>query len=224
MSVNQRLVRAETYATGVTFMDHNMDDPRVRKTRRGLQEAFVRLILRHGYDSISIQDIATEADTARVTFYRHYRDKEELLTDCLNTLYEELAQRTERLSRQGLLSGYSPVTVLYEHIEEQETLYRILFSSRGTQTVIERMRHHLAQHGMEGLRNSDRLPREGIPLDIIANHVASAQLGLAIWWLDHDKPYPAQYMAQISLWLSLSGLIETMGVSDFKPPIPKLES
>ncbi|MDX2138833.1 MAG: TetR/AcrR family transcriptional regulator [Chloroflexota bacterium] len=203
-------------------MTHSMDDPRVRKTRRGLQEAFVRLILRQGYDSISIQDIATEADAARVTFYRHYRDKEELLTDCLNTLYEELAQRTERLSMQGLLGGYSPVSVLYEHIEEQETLYRILFSSRGTQTVIERMRHHLAHHAMERLRNSGRQPVASTPLEIIANHTASAQLGLAIWWLDHDKPYPARYMAQISVWLSLSGLIETMGGSDFKPPVPQL--
>jgi AcrR family transcriptional regulator len=199
-----------------------MDDPRVRKTRRGLQEAFVRLILRQGYDSISIQDIATEADAARVTFYRHYRDKEELLTDCLNTLYEELAQRTERLSMHGLLSGHSPVSILYEHIEEQETLYRVLFSSRGTQTVIERMRHHLAHHAMEALRNSGRQPIASTPLEIIANHTASAQLGLAIWWLDHDKPHPARYMAQISLWLSLSGLIETMGGSDFKPPVPQL--
>jgi AcrR family transcriptional regulator len=197
-----------------------MDDPRIRKTRRSLQEAFVRLILRQGYDSISIQDIATEADTARVTFYRHYRDKEELLTDCLNGLYEELAQRTERLSVQGLLRGYSPVSVLYEHIEEKETLYRILFSSRGTQTVIERMRHHMAQQSMETMRSSGRLPRENIPLEIVATHIASAQLGLAIWWLLHNKPYPARYMAQISLWLSLSGLIETMGGNDVKLTIP----
>lgn len=200
----------------------NPNDPRVKKTRQGLREAFVRLILSKGYDAVSIQDIATEAQAARITFYRHYHDKEELLTDCLNTLYEELAERTERLSPQGLLEGYSPLMVLYDHIQEQETLYRVLFSSRGTQTVIERMRHHLALSVLDALRRSGRAPQGHIPLDIIAYHVASTQLGLAMWWLDHEKPYPAAYMARVSLWLTLTGLIETMGVTDFKPPVPLL--
>lgn len=199
------------------------DDPRVRKTRRGLQEALIRLILRQGYDSISIQDIAAEAETARITFYRHYRDKDELLTSSLNALYEELAARTERLSVQGLISGYSPIQTLYDHMLEQEPLYRVLFSSRGTQMVIERLRHHLATHVRGGIERSGRTPQGGIPLDIICYHVASAQLGLAMWWLDHGKPYPPSYMARISLWLTLSGLIETMGGSEFKPPIPRLD-
>ncbi|MBX3085325.1 MAG: TetR/AcrR family transcriptional regulator [Anaerolineae bacterium] len=201
----------------------NLDDPRVRKTRRGLQEALVRLILKKGYDAISIQDIATEAETARVTFYRHYRDKEELLTDCLDTLYQDLVQKTERLNRDDVLRGISPVSALYEHIEEQETLYRILFSSRGSQTVLERLRYYIATRSMEAIQESGRAPHEDVPLDIIANHAASAQLGLAIWWLEHDKPYPARYMARISLWLMLTGLMETMGVSGVKLPVPTIE-
>lgn len=43
-----------------------------------------------------------------------------------------------------------------------------------------------------------------------------------MWWLDHNKPYPGLYMACISLWLSLTGLLETMGASDFKLPRPCL--
>lgn len=205
-------------------MPANADDPRVRKTRRWLQQAFVRLILKQGYDAISIQDIATEAETARVTFYRHYRNKEELLTDCLNTLYEELAQKTERLSAEGLARGYSPVSVLYAHIEEQEALYRILFSSRGTQTVIERMRHHMAMRALEGIQRFAVEMRKDIPAEIIAQHAASAQLGLAMWWLEQNKPYPAAYMAQISLWLTLTGLMTTMGVANFTPPLPTLRA
>lgn len=205
-------------------MPINLDDPRVRKTRRGLQNALVTLILRQGYDSITIQDIAEAAETARITFYRHYRDKEELLTDCLNVLYEDLASRTERLTPEMVVSGgYTPIRVLYDHIAEQESLYRVLFSSRGTQTVIERLRHHLAMHVTVAIQRTGRTPQGDIPLDIIAYYVASAQLGLAMWWLDHNKPYPADYMAQTSLWLSLTGLIETMGGASFKPPVPSLQ-
>ncbi|MDX2163435.1 MAG: TetR/AcrR family transcriptional regulator [bacterium] len=201
-------------------MPFNPQDPRVKKTRQGMRDAFARLILQKGYDAISIQDIAEAAQTARITFYRHYRDKEELLTDCLNTLYEELRAKAKPITLEGVLSGDSPVRLLYEHIEEQEMLYRILFSSRGTQTVIERLRHHLAAQAMESIRASGREIPHDIPLDIIAYHVASGQIGLAMWWLDQNKPYTADYMARISLWLTLTGLIETMGETGIRLPRP----
>lgn len=201
-------------------MPHNPADPRVRKTRRGLQDAFIRLILRQGYDSISIQDIASEADTARVTFYRHYPDKEALLSDCLNRLYEELAARIEALSRERLMEGYSPVLIMYEHMAEQETLYRILFSSHGTQTVISRMQAHLAQHALARMQAFGKQPRGDIPVAIIAQHTASAQLGLAMWWLEQGQPYPIPYMARVSLWLTLSGLLTTFDISEVEPPLP----
>ncbi len=187
-----------------------------------MRDAFVRLILSKGYDAISIQDIATEAQAARITFYRHYRDKEELLIDCLNTLYEELAARTAKITIAGLADNYSPARVLYEHIEAQETLYRILFSSRGTHTVVERLRHHLANYAMQTVMQTGRQAQGAIPLEVIAYHAASAQLGLAIWWLDHNKPYPLEYMSQISTWLTLSGLLETFQVSDLRLPVPQL--
>jgi AcrR family transcriptional regulator len=199
----------------------NLNDPRVRKTRQNLREAFVSLILQKGYDAISIQDIATAADTPRVTFYRHYLDKEDLLTDCLNTLYKELVERTPHSSRESLLRGYSPVQMLYEHIEEQETLYRILFSSRGTQVVIERLRHHLAQHAITRIADFSPDASMRIPAEIIAQHAASAQIGLAMWWLDQGKPYPPTYMAQISIWLSLGGVMRALGVEHFPVPAPQ---
>jgi hypothetical protein len=90
--------------------------------------------------------------------------------------------------------------------------------------VIEQMRHHLARNATEVIRASGRLPRENVPLAIIANHVASAQLGLATWWLLNGKPYPAPYMAQLSLLLTLNGLLETLGISDMRLPLPHLET
>jgi len=200
----------------------NENDPRVRKTRRGLRDAFIRLILRKGYDAISIQDIVDEAETARVTFYRHYRDKEELLNDCLNVLYDDLRARTEQITPDMVRRGDSPARVFYDHLEEEEQLYRILFSSRGTQTVIKRMRHHMAQQAMQVIRLQGREPVD-IPLEIIAYHAASTQIGLGIWWLDHDRPYTAAYMARISTWLTLAGITRALGLEQFAIPAPPIE-
>jgi len=205
-------------------MSVNQNDLRVIKTKRGLREAFIRLLLEKGYDAISIQDIATEAQAARVTFYRHYKDKEGLLVDCLNVIYEEVSKRVKMVSMENFQNGYSPMLIFYEHMQEEEVLYRILFSSRGTQVVIERLRKLFAERVM--LQTAGRLPAKQlqIPIEIIAYHSASAQIGLAIWWLENDKPYPPEYMAQASLWLSMAGNARGFGLDDFSldpPPIPE---
>jgi len=203
-------------------MPLNPDDPRVKKTRRGLRDAFIQLILRKGYDSISIQEITDEAETARITFYRHYRDKEELLTDCLNELYEELVEKTEREITAGADSRASAFRVFYEHLEEQEQLYRILFSSMGTQTVVNRMRHYMAQRLINNLDTFvERSIRPAIPDEIIAFHLVSAHLGLGIWWLENNKPYPVEYLTQISMWLSFAGLLRSMGIEQMVMPVPE---
>lgn len=204
-------------------MSVNQNDLRVIKTKRGLREAFIRLLLQKGYDAISIQDIATEAQAARVTFYRHYKDKEELLVDCLNVIYEELAERVKQVSADDKFEQpYLALHIFYEHIEEEETIYKILFSSRGTQVVVERLRKLFAERAKSQIPARFPDMQLQVPLDIMAYHSASAHIGLAIWWLEHDKPYPPEYMAQASLWLSMGGNARGLGFEEFPiapPPI-----
>ena len=187
-------------------MPINQNDPRVRKTRRQLQRALVTLILEKGYDAVTVQDIASAADTARITFYRHYADKDALLSDCLDALYDDLVRTATHVTPEGLERGESPVSVLYQHIEAHEDLYRILFMSRGTSTVIQRLQHFMAAHAESGIRQHLRNRDVGLPVQLMAAHAASAQLGLAMWWLERGKPYPARYMSQFSAWMTLTGI------------------
>lgn len=63
----------------MTVSTKTPSDPRIRRTRRLLQDALIALIERKGFADISITDICKEADIARVTFYQHYESKEALL-------------------------------------------------------------------------------------------------------------------------------------------------
>lgn len=208
-------------------MSVNQDDLRVIKTKRGLREAFIRLLSKKDYDAISIQDIATEAQTARVTFYRHYKNKEELLVDCLMVTYQALLERENRVARlslQEVQQGYLPMQILYEHIQEEEILYRILFSNRGPQVVIGKVRKFLADKVKSQIKYRFPANQFHAPVDIIAYHFASAQVGLAAWWLDNDMPYPPKYMAQISFWLSSAGTARGFGIENVPldpPPNPE---
>ena len=54
-------------------------DPRVRRTRKMLQDALAQLLKEKEFDKISIGDIAEASTLNRATFYDHYPDKFALL-------------------------------------------------------------------------------------------------------------------------------------------------
>lgn len=197
-------------------MSPNLDDSRVRKTRRDLREALIRLILKAGYDSISIQDIASEAETARITFYRHYKDKAELLADCLNTLYEQLVKDIENQISQGGSNIAAPIRVFYENLESHERLYKVLFSSLGAQTVVLRLTHYMSERLADQLALLSAPVKDDTPIEIIANHLANAQIGLGMWWLEKNKPYSIDEMTEMSMSLSLYGIFHVLGVDGEK--------
>ena len=59
-------------------------DRRVAKTRKLILNAFLKLLKEKGFEKITIQDIADEADINRGTVYLHFEDKYHLM-DYYNT-------------------------------------------------------------------------------------------------------------------------------------------
>src|SRR5260370_17475312 len=54
-------------------------DPRVRRTRQLLVQAFFELLSAKDFEALSVQDIAEKATVNRATFYDHFPDKFALL-------------------------------------------------------------------------------------------------------------------------------------------------
>ena len=54
-------------------------DPRVKRSREALEQAFVDLLREKGFQAITVQDITQRAGLNRATFYAHFPDKYALL-------------------------------------------------------------------------------------------------------------------------------------------------
>ena len=87
--------------TEPSMHEHTLDR-RGRRTRRQLKEALFALILEKGYDAVTIEDITGRADLGRTTFYLHYRDKEELLLEAIDSIANDLIARLPPPLRSGL--------------------------------------------------------------------------------------------------------------------------
>jgi AcrR family transcriptional regulator len=169
-----------------------MNDRRVRRTRRMLADALVALILEKGYDGVSVREIAARADVAHATFYRHFADKDQLLMYRLEEFVEEVTAFTREPSLQQS-EGY----LIFKHAQENSALYTILLRSPGAIQVRSAIQQAI---GADLLRTCAPLsaPAHGvIPAEVAANHIAGSLLVLIEWWLTHDMPYPPARMAGI---------------------------
>src|SRR5437667_12756071 len=75
---------------GVLELTMEIRDRRVRRTQHLLARALIALTLEKGYEAVTIRDITECADIGYATFFRHYRDKDELLEDVLDVVLAEL--------------------------------------------------------------------------------------------------------------------------------------
>lgn len=207
-------------------MSDNHDDLRVIKTKRGFREAFINLLLEKDYDDISIKDIATRAEAARVTFYRHYKNKEELLVDCIDMIFRNITRQIKQVADEEILQGYSPVQAFYEQIQKNGKLYRLLSTGQAGQFLVNRLTELFAERIQSQLEA--RFPADQMlaPIEVIAYHIASAQIALVNWWIENNQPFSSEYMAHISFWLSMVGNGRGLGIEHIPldpPPLPKID-
>ena len=73
----------------------NEADPRVKRTRKLIVEAFFSLMAEKSFHAISVQDIAERATVNRATFYLHFEDKYALMDWVVRDLFR--ASLTQRL-------------------------------------------------------------------------------------------------------------------------------
>ena len=70
----------------------NSHQKTIEQSRTWLVQAFFTLLSQQPFESITITQIAGQAQLSRRTFYRHFATKDELLQNYLETLLERYAQ------------------------------------------------------------------------------------------------------------------------------------
>lgn len=70
-------------------------DPRVKRTRALILQAFGELLAEQNFESISVQDVTDKAEINRATFYAHFEDKYKLLDYWISQMFRrEIEKRT----------------------------------------------------------------------------------------------------------------------------------
>jgi AcrR family transcriptional regulator len=192
-------------------------DRRVERTRELLQKTLIELIRERGYDAITIQGIVDRANVGRTTFYLHYNNKDELFISCHEAIISEFhfGPRCPR-SREELLSPEAPpgMTAAYRHLEEARALLSPIFQGKDGLLILRRIRARSAQEIEASLRVAFAEVDSTMPLDVLANYLAGAQIALMHWWLEKRQPHTPETLAQTFQRLQRAAIRDAFGLKD----------
>jgi len=191
-------------------------DRRVQRTRELLRKALIELIKERGYDSISIQDIAERANLGRTTFYLHYGSKEELFMNCHEAVVKEFhLGLLHPISREELLSSETPLATIsaYHHFEDTRTALYSIFQGKDGLLLLRKIRDWKAHEIEANLHAAFGNDKSTIPLDMLANYLAGAQIALIQWWLEKRQPHTIESLMQTFHRLQRSAIRDAFELS-----------
>ncbi|MGF6258739.1 TetR/AcrR family transcriptional regulator [Ensifer sp. LBL] len=179
-------------------------DRRVARTRTALYEALLALIRRKHYELITVEDILTEANIGRSTFYAHFTSKDDLLKRSLERLRDLLVTAKDKaISSARHEEAWDPSRALFEHVAEHADIQVALAGGRGGGIVRDAVDDVLA----DVLRQS--LPgtmHAALPRDLVIRHMVSTFNAVLRWWLEERPEMPPREVDAAFRKLLLYGL------------------
>jgi AcrR family transcriptional regulator len=189
----------------------NEADPRVKRTRKLLQDALLDLLAEKSFDAITVQDIAERSTINRATFYTHYVDKYELFAGYVHQWFRKaLGQHLSDcagLSRTNLQlairASMEALAELDDHCKPTETMQLPIMSAVQEELAalllgwLERVPTHAAH------RNA--------PLETTAAGLSWAIFGAALNWSRMPERSPAEPTAARIGDLLIEGLASVVG-------------
>ena len=176
---------------------HDALDPRKRRSREALLQAFFGLVLSRRYHEITIADVIAKAGVSRSTFYEHFRSKDALLAAAIEGPFGILA---------SMLGDPSPTRVqgILEHFWQNRGMARGIFQGAGLRPV----RATLVAM-IEARLKRDHGAHLRVPPRLAAHALADAMLSPIIAWLAGEASCSAADLAQ-TLQASTAAMLDAM--------------
>jgi AcrR family transcriptional regulator len=172
-------------------------DRRTEKTRQAIFHAVSELMQEKKYSNITIQDIIDKANVGRSTFYAHFSTKDELLSKCIENIFEFLHQFVvERVEHSSQQTRILPVAELFDHVKENKRLIKGLMSVENAEVarIVQSYWNRKIDHYLMSQMSNGVVPK--VPQVLMTNHISSTMIELLRWWVDNDNRYTPQQMDQ----------------------------
>lgn len=186
--------------------ENHFNDPRVKRTRKLIIDAFIFLIRKKDFESITIKDITEKATINRATFYAHFQDKYSLFDFTLSNNLNEILSKNVNL--QGKIDEdfikSLVVSVLEYHQGMQETCKRSYISI--VSIMDKQSRKTLADVFYSKLENYKIADYDSIGAKLLSIMVSNSISGSVCEWCKSSKGTPPEILVKEILPFIMGGI------------------
>lgn len=204
-------------------MTHGQTDPRIQRTRKLLQDAFIELADERGFDAITVGDIVKRANVNRATFYRHYEDKyvllEQIFHETINQFASDLGPPGQVAKSINPQNPPERWVRFFEHFAAHERLYHTLLGRKGSSWFVARTRDHFVKLLNERESMRAQLPafqgktfQSKMPSNVAMTLAANLLISTVAWWLESGRQYSSRQIASWFLDLAVNGYVRVLGL------------
>ncbi|MFC9708958.1 TetR/AcrR family transcriptional regulator [Paenibacillus sp. NPDC056933] len=191
----------------------NDADPRVKRTRRLLQDAFASLTQEKDFESITVRDIAERATVNRATFYAHFVDKFEILEAKLMESFMTIINRRinghEVLNEETIQSVFLGVCDFHEGLS---TMCKRRYTSLGS--VFEIQIKEKIQSILLSFIDKDKMlssPNAYLLINTSSIMLSWGMYGAAYVWNNEGCQLSAESFVKQTMPLMMNGAKELLG-------------
>ena len=168
-----------------------VEDKRIRRTKKLLRQALTRLMLQKDFQSITVTDVVREADINRGTFYAHYRD----VYDLRDKIEAEMIA-----DFRGLIATIRPSETatlrpvlgrLMDYLEENREIVTALIKVNAPDGFGKKMIVVIEECRME------LFPYRSIEDAYAARFLATGAIGMIEKWITEAQPIPKTEMINL---------------------------
>lgn len=176
-------------------------DRRTERTRTALMRSFVSAMLSEGYEAVTVERVAEQADVGRSTFYMHFKSKEDILSQSMARPSSVLAV---------LVGNDLPPAVLVKqlaHFHDQRRRNSVFFEGRVRRVWVQCLSGLIEPRLAKLARLIGAQPV--LPLPLAALQIAETQLALIGNWLTVRPGTKADAIAE-ALIASTDAAVESL--------------
>lgn len=166
-------------------------DVRQVRTRLALRSAMLELAKNLPFDEITVADLVGQAGVSQATFYRHYKDKNALLSDLARDFTTELGLR---ITPETVVADSRKAAQSFcSFLEENRAVYTALLSHGAKSAIFDDLLKQSVDHSeASGISDEVWLPKGLGPI-----YMVTTILTLAGWWLHRGASVTAAEMAEL---------------------------
>lgn len=177
-------------------------DPRNERTRSAIKAALVELLASQPFDQVLVRDIVARAGIGNATFFRHFRDKAQVLEEVAQDFFEQASGAM--IPALGAKDTQEGARRLCRFVDEHRVVYTALLTGGASSHIRADFVEKTAEQSF-GIITEMPL---GLPGRLAVIYPLSAIVAILSWWLGEVPETPPDEVAEIIARLVFKPMVE----------------